>query len=178
LKNDASIEIWSLDEAMFQLHGTSCKMWVPPEVRDPVVLMRPTRKAIGYFGAVRRSDGAFLVSRCEERFNAETTFEFLKVLHDLDRDRRKVVIIDNARYHHAILFKDWLEKVKDELVLLFLPPYSPELNPIERVWKLTRRSCTHNRLFADLGELASRLDGQFEQWRNGSEALKRLCAIN
>ena len=171
-------DIWSMDEAMFQLHGTTCRMWVPSEDREPQALMRPTRKCVGYFGAVRHSDGAFLASKCEERFNAETTFEFLRSLRDRDLDgRRKVVIIDNARFHHATLFKDWLLEVEEDLVLLFLPPYSPELNPIERVWKLTRRSCTHNRLFADLGELAGRLDRQFAEWRNGSEAVKRLCAI-
>jgi len=37
--------------------------------------------------------------------------------------------------------------------LLYLPPYSPELNPIERVWKLTRRLATHNRYFAHVEEL-------------------------
>lgn len=178
LKYD-SIEIWSLDEAMFQLHGTTCNMWISPEDRDPSVLMRPTRKCVGYFGAVRHSDGAFLAWRCEERFNAETTFQFLKMLRAFDPNgQKKVVIIDNARYHHAVLFKDWREEVKEDFVLLHLPPYSPELNPIERAWKLTRRSCTHNRLFADLGELAGRLDRQFAEWRNGSEALRRLCAIN
>ncbi len=123
--------------------------------------MQPTHKCVGYFGAVRVTDGVFLTSRCEDRFNAETTFEFLRELRDLDRGVLKVVIIDNARYHHAVLFKDWLRDVEEEFVLLFLPPYSPELNPIERVWKLARRSCTHNRLFEDLGELAGRLDRQF-----------------
>lgn len=171
-------EIWSLDEAMFQLHGTACRMWVPSEDREPTVLFRPTRKAVGYFGAVRCSDGAFLASRCEERFNASTTFDFLRALRAVDGDDRKVIIIDNARFHHAAMFKDWLKDVEDDLVLLFLPPYSPELNPIERAWKLVRRSCTHNRLFADIGELAGRLDRQFAEWGEGSEALRRLCAIN
>jgi len=124
-------------------------------------------------------EGALLASRCEERFIAETTFDFLRLLRDRDYDgTRKAIIIDNARYHHVTLFKDWLREVEEDLVLLFLPPYSPELNPIERLWKLARRSCTHNRLFADLSELAGRLDRQFQDWANGSEAVKRLCAIN
>ncbi|MBL7192021.1 transposase, partial [bacterium] len=57
------------------------------------------------------------------------------------------LILDNARWHHAKLLNDFLEKHKDRLELLFMPPYSPECNPQERVWKLTRRKATHNKYF-------------------------------
>jgi len=46
-------------------------MWVPPEVKDPVLLHHPTRKGIGYFGAVRIRDGKFVYSREVHRFNAD-----------------------------------------------------------------------------------------------------------
>jgi transposase len=62
-------------------------------------------------------------------------------------------------------------------VLDYLPPYSPELNPIERVWKLTRRQCLHNRYFPVLEEVVAVVEAQFENWRNGNETLRRLCAI-
>ena len=48
-----------------------------------------------------------------------------------------VIFLDNAKYHHALLHKAWSEEVMPEFTLDFLPPYSPELNPIERIWKLT-----------------------------------------
>jgi len=64
----------------------------------------------------------------------------------LDTYEGTTPILDNSRYHHAILLKPWLEKHQEEIQLDFLPPYSPKLNPIERVWKLTRRLCTHNPL--------------------------------
>jgi transposase len=41
----------------------------------------------------------------------------------------------------------------ERLALEFLPPYSPDMNPIERVWKLTRRQATHNRYFPTLDEI-------------------------
>jgi transposase len=55
-----------------------------------------------------------------------------------------VVVLDNARWHHARALRPWLSKHRRVLRLDFLPPYSPDLNPVERVWKLTRRLCTHN----------------------------------
>ena len=113
-------------------------MWIPPEDIDPVVLHEPTRKNLGIFGAVSVSNGR-LVTIQEQKFNALTFQSFLKHLLQYRQDGRKmVVILDNARWHHARLLKPWLKKHKQILRLDFLPPYSPELNSIERVWKLTR----------------------------------------
>ena len=132
-------EIWSLDECHFQQHGSRCVMWVPPEQKDPVVLHAPTKKSVSLFGAVNLSSGKLLHS-ISPVFNAVTFFEFLKMLSKRGgKSKRLIVILDNARYHHALLLKHWLYKKRKRINLLFLPPYSPELNPIERVWKLTRK---------------------------------------
>jgi transposase len=56
----------------------------------------------------------------------------------------------------------------------YLPPYSPELNPIERVWKLTRRQCLHNRYFATLEEVIAAVEAQFGSWARRNDALRRL----
>lgn len=88
-----------------------------------------------------------------------------------------VAIVDNARFHHARLHKDWREEHATSFTLDFLPPYSPELNPIERVWKLTRRLSTHNRYFSSLDEVISAVEGPFETWTSGNDTLRRLCAI-
>ena len=73
-------ELWTVDEVHFQQHGSRCRMWVPLETRDPVLLHHPTRKSVGYFGAVRLRDGKFVYHRETERFNGETFHVFLKRL--------------------------------------------------------------------------------------------------
>jgi tetratricopeptide (TPR) repeat protein len=88
-----------------------------------------------------------------------------------------VLIIDNAKHHHARLRRDWRQMQEPDLSLAFLPPYSPELNPIERVWKLVRRLCLHNRYFPELALVMGAVEGQFAQWASGSSALTRLCAV-
>src|SRR5438445_5298628 len=50
---DHSVDLWALDEVHFQQQGSRCRMWVPPETRDPIVYHHPTRKSVGYFAAVR-----------------------------------------------------------------------------------------------------------------------------
>jgi transposase len=177
---DAGVDLWALDEVHFQQHGSRCRMWVPPEVRDPVLYHHPTRRSVGYFGAVRLRDGLFVRRREAGRFNGESFWDFLR---DLDRasqteGRRVVVISDNAKYHHARLHAGWRAQRAPHFELDFLPPYSPELNPIERVWKLTRRLCLHNRYFGFLESVVEAVEEQFRQWSEGNETLRRLCAIN
>ena len=183
---DAAVDLWATDEVHFQQHGSRCRMWVPPEAKDPVLLHHPTRRSGGYFGAVRLRDGRFQFSRETGKFNAVTFFAFLKGLRRTSTrtGRRMVVITDNARYQHARLHKEWRATHVADFVLDYLPPYSPELNPIERVWKLTRRQCLHNRYFPVLGRssLSSRRSlktgvTETKPYADYAQSLKTLCLI-
>lgn len=154
-------------------------MWIPPEVDDPVVLHHPTRKSVGYFGAVRLRDGKFLFAREDNCFDAMTTWNFLCRLRQCSRraGRRVVVITDNAKYHHAKLHAEWRAEQEPAFVLSYLPPYSPDLNPIERVWKLTRRLCLHNCYFPTLTGVVEAVERQFADWKQSNESLRRLCCV-
>ena len=154
-------------------------MWIPPEMQDPVVLHHPTRKSVGYFGAVRLRDGKFLFSRELTCFDAMTTWSFFQKLRQGSRraGRRVVVITDNAKYHHAKLHADWRAEQQPKFILSYLPPYSPDLNPIERVWKLTRRLCLHNHYFPTLDGVVEVVEEQFAAWTEPNESLRRLCTV-
>jgi transposase len=59
----------------------------------------------------------------------------------------------------------------------FRPPYSPELNPIERVWKRIRRNRRHNVYFPKLAMVVAAVEEQFEQWSEPNAELASLCRI-
>jgi transposase len=152
-------------------------MWVPPETVDPVLFHAPTRKSVAVFGAVCPADGRLVTSR-QETFNAVSFQAFLQTLLRHGRpERRMVVIVDNARWHRAVALKPWLYLYRSRIRLDYLPPYSPDLNPIERVWKLTRRLCTHNRYFPTLDGLVEAVTERFDLWRKPNSILQHLCAI-
>ena len=152
-------------------------MWVPPEENDPIQWLAPTRKNISLFGAVNARTGK-LITQFEKTFNADTFEVFIKhLLRHRGPDRKMVIILDNARYHHARKLKPLLRKYRRVLTLSFLPPYSPELNNIERVWKLLRRLCVHNRYFPQLEELVSAISNQTDVWSKPNTDLRRLCCI-
>lgn len=176
---DKSVDLGALDEAHFQQQGSRCRMWVPPETKDPTVYHHPTRKSVGYFAAVRLRDGEFLFRREIGRFNGESFWEFLKVFREASAvpGRRVLAISDNAQYHRSRIHLEWRKRQAPQFTLDFLPPYSPELNPIERVWKLTRRLCLHNRYFGFLDTVVSAVESQFTEWTKPNDALRKLCAI-
>ena len=106
----------------------------------------------------------------EDKFNWITFHGFLEsFLRRKYRSGQKLaMIIDNAGYHKKKELWPYFAENKKRLRLLWLPPYSPELNPIERVWRLTRRRVTHNTYFESLDFLRESLDRLvvFPQWCN------------
>lgn len=176
---DGAVDLWACDEVHFQQHGSRCTMWVPPEDTNPILLHHPTRKSVGYFGAVRLRDGKFVFHMHPGNFDGESFWSFLKELwrSSWQAGRQVAVIADNASYHHSKMHRPWRDAHAARFRLAYLPPYSPELNPIERVWKLTRRNCIHNRYFRKLEHVASAVEQLFVTWTRGSNTLRRLCAI-
>jgi transposase len=152
-------------------------MWVPPEDKDPILLHAPTRKSVALFGAVNLRNGQ-LVHMLAPTFDAITFTTFLLLLQThQSKNRDMTIILDNARYHHSSISRVLPESLGIHMRLEFLPPYSPELNPIERVWKLTRRLCTHNRYFHDLDELTKVVSRQLSLWGKPNDILAKLCCI-
>lgn len=153
-------------------------MWVPPEIKNPIVFQEPNHKKKSLFGSVNTNDGRF-VYNFSPIFNAETFLEHLKQIIQFKVKNKKILLIlDNARYHHAILIQPWLEENKRIIELLFLPPYSPVLNPTELIWKATRYFSTHNRYFSTLESLSDVLKSKYDLWAQPNDELVSLCAIN
>ena len=170
---DPDIQLWCEDEVHFQRHSTLIRMWAP-KGQQPRVLSASTRQKVGYFGALNLKTGCLLTQEAPT-FNAETFGDFLG--HLLQRTRGKLyVILDNASWHRAQDLKEFFTRNRHPLVRIFLPPYSPELNPIERVWRTTRRQVTHNRYFESTDQLRTALTSRFARWEQPNTALKVLCA--
>jgi transposase len=64
------------------------------------------------------------------------------------------VFLDNARYHHAKLARQWLERGGCRIKLHFVPPFCPHLNPIERLCGVMHKHVTHNKCYATCRQFA------------------------
>ena len=69
-----------------------------------------------------------------------------------------VLVLDGAGYHRSEIVKDEAKKLNIELI--YLPPYSPNLNPIERLWKVMNKHARNGEYFASTKEFRRRI-GEF-----------------
>ena len=170
---DPTIQLWCEDEVHFQRHSSLIRMWAP-KGQQPRVLSPSVRHKVGFFGALNLKTGQ-LVSQEAPTFNAQTFGDFIRYL--LQSTQGKIwLILDNARWHHSKELKEFYEANQERLTFIFLPAYSPELNPIERVWRITRRKITHNRYFPSIEDLRLALVSQFMAWNGPNSTLIALCA--
>ena len=86
------------------------------------------------------------------------------------------MILDNAKIHHAKLLQDFLDKNKDRLELMFLPPYSPNLNKIEELWGWLKDSVINNVFFHSREDIQKAVS-KFIDWVNTvpQTVIDRLC---
>lgn len=174
-EEDPDVELWYQDEVHFQQATTVTQMWAPIG-QQPNVLSAPTREKIGFIGAVNPQTGE-LYTNPEEVFNTESMERFLRdFLKDQPANGKKIVMVmDNAPWHKVAPLR-FEKEFPDRFAVLFLPAYSPDLNPIERVWRWIRRKCTHNRYFKTIQDLLDLLTDFFEEHGVPNHRLRTLCA--
>ena len=100
-----------------------------------------------------------------------------KIMHTYSKAPKIILILDNVRYHHAKLLGNFL-KNNEKLELMYLPPYSPDLNPIERAWWFMRKSITHNRFVESLTMRKKKFWKMFSYFLIPNEKITKICAIN
>jgi hypothetical protein len=138
------------DEGRFGLLGTPRRCWAPHSVR-PVVGARLERKYIYAFSAVSPHDGV-MDSLVLPWVNAETMSLFLAEVAQRRADEFIVMVMDQAGWHLAGELV-----VPTNMRLIYLPPYSPELNPAEHLWETVREGSFANHVFADLDAVEAAL---------------------
>lgn len=128
--------IFFADEASVRTNYHAGTTWAPIG-KTPVVTGSGKYDSISMVSAVSpRGELHFQIN--EDGTRKAEFLEFCKKLV-ADVGRPVFLILDNGPVHHAIILKDYVEKSEGMLTIFFLPPYSPDLNPDEWVWKNVKR---------------------------------------
>ena len=124
--------VFAVDEAGV-MRGTSPRYgWRQAKSRDEV-RTGFSIKAVRLFGALGRDR---IHVKAVERTNSETFVEFLKELRQ--ECGRLVILLDNASYHRYRAVSEFVKSTCGEIKLAYLPPYTPQLNPIEIQWRVLK----------------------------------------
>lgn len=163
------------DEASFKQSGSIYRHWalrgIGCQVKTPA-----TRKTLKVMGAVTVGETPKFHFRFVNWFNAESFLLFLRQLVSRYKNRKIHLIVDNASYHKVPKVREWLEENTERIELHYLPPYSPEFNATEHVWKETRRKSTHNRFFEKVKEFKERLFRRFNRFQGNPASLRNVLA--
>ena len=138
------------DEGRFGLMGRPCRCWAPRQVR-PTVGARLERQFTYAFAAVSPHDGV-MDSLILPWVNAETMTLFLATVAERHADEFIVMVMDRAGWHIAA---DLV--VPTNMRVVYLPPYSPELNPAEHLWDSLRECHFANTVASDLDAVEASL---------------------
>lgn len=92
--------------------------------------------------------------------------------------KKLIIVLDNARAHHSKELEPFLEANKNRLELLFLPPYSPDLNPMEWFWKFLRKRVTHNTFFGTFKEFQCALIKFILKFKLPSPVIQTTCSYS
>ncbi|TCO71451.1 IS630 family transposase, partial [Marinisporobacter balticus] len=115
---------------------------------------------------------------CEEheKYDAEVFQGFLKNVLKIHLDGKIVMILDNSRVHHAKLLEAFLNENNERLTLVFLPPYSPQMNIIEGLWGWMKDEVINNAFFSNVQEIRQAVQW-FINWANQipKTVINRLC---
>ena len=163
------------DEASFWLDGTLHRTWARVG-RQPHVDTFGQRKTAHVFGAITLEKHPRFKFMFAKVFNGKTFHDFLK--HLVRTSRKKIfLVIDNAPCHHLKPEgKAWLASNGHRIQLFRLPPYSPNLNPIEGAWKETKKRTTHNRFFRTMEERDQALVSTFDYFDRNRRSLAGYVA--
>src|SRR5260370_36915080 len=96
----------------------------------------------------------------------------VRVVKDGPGKRHEILIQDNASYHKDAEVWAWFKSNRHWLEVHQLPPYSPELNPTERLWQHTRKNGTHNRFFSGLDALLATLTRVFGEMQSHPQLIR------
>lgn len=130
------------------------------------------RQRLNLSGAIDIISKKVLV-REDATLNAESTIIFFKELESAYPSAKKVhVFCDNAGYYRNKHTQDYLENSK--IVLHFLPPYSPNLNPIERLWKFLYEHVLYNKYYEKFSGFKEAVLGFLQGLSNPSSETREL----
>lgn len=140
-----------MDETTVSLHPPLRRCWMKQGQRT-LIPAPGSPQHLHVFGAYNWHTG-HVSHLSSTRKNSETFITFLEHLLQQHPRRKLILVLDNASYHRSKAVQAALSHWQDRLILLWLPKYSPFLNPIERFWLHFKQLAVANRLHLTLDAL-------------------------
>lgn len=153
LWNEPGTIILCEDEMVLTAKTTTQRIWLPTGEYPPVMEVNGRAKNKSFYGFLNLKTGQENVFITDWQ-NMHITVEVLIKLREVYPKQRLVIIWDNAGWHRGSKVVEWI-KEDGNIQTIHFPPYTPDLNPQEHVWKAGRKATSHNRYMKKLEDVAN-----------------------
>lgn len=154
------------DEGRFGLQSTVSRVWAEKGRPLEIKVKQGYSNFYIYSAVAPHSGDSFSLFMPE--VNTDMMNVYLQQLHHAFPLKKLMLIMDQAAWHKSNLLQQF-----DNIEIRFLPPYSPELNPVEKLWWWLRKERIHNRVFTTLETMMDSLEIEFHKLT--PLMLARLC---
>ncbi|MDQ3258615.1 MAG: IS630 family transposase [Acidobacteriota bacterium] len=163
------------DEASFPQWGTLSYTWARRGVQ-PVVKTSGKRKGYKVFGLIDYFTGRFFHQGHDGRLNSASYTAFLSGV--LEQTQQPIILIqDGAKYHTSAETTAFFEQHATRLEVCQLPTYSPDYNPIEKLWKKLKEAETHLHYFPTFAALTEKVEQALVKFGNAPQEILALCGL-
>jgi transposase len=165
------VRLYFQDEGRFGRINTVQKCWCKKGI-TPKVTQQLVREYTYVYSAVCPETGN-LFSLIMPYANCESMSVFLDQLSKQQSDERILLCMDKAGWHTTKQLE-----IPENITVWFLPPYSPELNPTELIWRELRAKYFNNKTFKSMNEVEDYLEFAMIDFAKDKNAIKKLTKIN
>jgi transposase len=166
------VEIWFQDEARIGQKNGQTYQWAVKGTRPRQPADQRYENAY-IFGAVcpERDKGAALVMPYADTDAMQKHLE--EISREVAKNAHGALVMDGAGWHKAYALK-----IPENLTIIFLPPYSPELNPVENIWQFLRQNYLSNRVFKNWDAISDACCDAWKKLINEAGRIKSIATRN
>lgn len=176
LKNKGEHDAHYYLDGVHPQHNTQLAYGWIKKGQDKVVKSNSGRQRVNLNGALN-ADTLEVIIRTDDTINTQSTLKLFETLEQKHPHAQSIFItLDNAKYYKNGLVYEYLKTSK--IKLLFMPPYSPNLNLIERLWKFMRKTILYNKYYEKFADFKVIVMQFFENIEQYSDKLSTLLAKN
>jgi len=165
--------IVAFDEAKFQLGPVYKRIWFPKGEKPKGAFFWSSQKLLT-FGALT-SNHRFFYDFYDSQNSLTFRIFLRRFIKTLSRKKKYVFILDNAGFHKTQPVRNLLSEYASFIVVEYLPPYSPELNPIETSWKVTKNAVTKSQYFPSIDVMQDALESFWAKHIFMQDFITYLC---
>ena len=163
------VDIWVQDESRIGQQGSLCRIWAPTGSRPRKVKQQQFISAYIYGAACARSGDSFgLILPNTNTITMQIYIDQLS--KHLKVGRHIALVVDNAGWHTSQKLK-----MPENITLIPLPPYSPELNPAEQIWEWMKHNYLSNLYFKNYNDIVDKLVIAWNAFSDDATLVKSIC---